>query len=91
MVILCACRIYILLSIRNTNNLQLGGEVLRPDGLSGVNLTSFILLSEKLANVLHGVFIDTREGTLLIGGVGGGWVVVSMQHLKKQKVRISQD
>jgi len=75
------------LSIRNTNNLQLGGEALR----TRVILPSFILLSEKLANVLHGVFIDTREGTLLIGGVGGGWVVVSMQHLKKQKVRISQD
>ena len=87
MVLLCACRIYILLRIRNTNNLQLGGEALRPR----VILPSFILLSEKLANVLHGVFIDTREGTLLIGGVGGGWVVVSMQHLKKQKVRISQD
>ena len=42
--------------------LQLGGEALRPDGLLGIVLTSFILLSEKLANVLLGVFIDTREG-----------------------------
>ena len=52
--------------------LQLGGEALRPDGLLGVVLPSFVLLAEKLADELLGVFRDTRErGALRIGGFGG--------------------
>ena len=51
-------------------HLQFGGKALRPDGLLGVILSSFILLVEKLANVLLRVFEDTREGgTLRIRGV----------------------
>jgi hypothetical protein len=51
-------------------HLQFDGEALRPDGLLGVVLPSFVLLADKLANVLLGVFRDTREGrTLRIGGV----------------------
>jgi len=53
-------------------HLQLGGEVLRPDGLLGVVLPSFVLLAEKLADEFLGVFVDTRKGrTLRIRGVGG--------------------
>jgi hypothetical protein len=33
-------------------HLQFGGEALRPDGLFGVILPSFILLTKKLANKL---------------------------------------
>ena len=51
--------------------LQLGGEALRPDGLLGIVLTSFILLSEKLADVLYGAFVGTRKRTIRIGGVRG--------------------
>ena len=51
-------------------HLQFGGKVLRPDGLLGVVLPSFIFLAEKLANVLLGVFGDTGEGrTLRFGAV----------------------
>ena len=39
-------------------HLQFGGETLRPDGLLGIILPSFILIAEKLANVLLGVFGD---------------------------------
>jgi hypothetical protein len=61
-------------------HLLFGGEALRPDGLLGVVLPSFVLLTEKLANVLLGVFEDTREGrTLRIGGVGGRRSVVPAQ------------
>ena len=42
--------------------LEFGGKALRPDGLLGVVLASFILFSKKLADVLHGAFIGTREG-----------------------------
>jgi len=72
-------------------HLQLGGEALRPYGLLRVILPSFVLLSEKLVNVLFGVFIDTRKGALQIRGVRRRWVVVSVQHLRMQKVRISQN
>jgi hypothetical protein len=45
--------------------LQFGSEALRPDGLLAIVLPSFILLAEKLPNVLLGVFGDTGErGTL---------------------------
>jgi len=47
------------------HHLQFGSEALRPDGLLGVILPSFVLLAEKLANVLLGVFRDTREGRTL--------------------------
>ena len=58
-------------------HLQFGVEVLRPDGLLGIVLLSFIHLAEKLANVLLGVFGDTREGrTSQVGGVGGRRSVV---------------
>ena len=49
--------------------LQFGGEALGPDGLLGIVFPSLILLSEELADVFHGAFIGTREGTLRIGGV----------------------
>ena len=42
--------------------LQFGGEMLRPDGLLGVILSSFILLTKELANVLLGALGNTRKG-----------------------------
>jgi len=45
--------------------LQFGGETLRPDGLLGVILPSFILLAKKLANKLLGALQDVREGRAL--------------------------
>ena len=64
-------------------HLQFSGEALRPDGLLGVILSSFILLVEKLANVLLGVFGDTRERrTLRIGRVGGKRNVMAAQEIK---------
>ena len=51
-------------------HLQFGGEALRPDGLLGVVLPSFVLLAKELANVLLGALRNTRErGTLRVGGV----------------------
>ena len=41
--------------------LQFGGKELRPDGLLGVILPSFILLAKELANELLGALGDTRE------------------------------
>ena len=71
--------------------LQFGGEALRTDGLFGVILPSFILLTDKLANVLFGVFGDTRKGrTLRIGGVGGRRSVIAVQEIKKLKIKIEQ-
>jgi len=61
-------------------HLQFGGEALRPYGLLGVILPSLILLLEKLTNVFLGVFVDTRKRALRIGGVGGRWVVISVQN-----------
>ena len=49
--------------------LQLDGEALRPDGFLGIVLVGFVLLSKELADVLHGAFIGTREGTLRIGEI----------------------
>ena len=46
-------------------HLQFGGEALRFDGLLRVVLPSFVLLAKMLANVLLGVFGDTREGRTL--------------------------
>ena len=49
--------------------LQFGGETLRPDGLLGVILLSFILLAKELANVLLGALRNTRKrGSLRVGG-----------------------
>ena len=41
--------------------LQFGDKKLRPDGLLGVILPSFILLAKELANELLGALGDTRE------------------------------
>ena len=41
--------------------LQFGGKELRPDGLLGVILPSFILLAKELANALLGALRNTRE------------------------------
>ena len=72
-------------------HLQFDGEALRPDGLLGVILLSFILLVEKLVNVLFGVFGDTRKGrTLRIGGVGRRRSVIAAQEIKKLKIKIEQ-
>ena len=49
--------------------LQFGGKELRPDGLLGVILPSFILLAKELANVLLGALRNTKErGSLRVGG-----------------------
>ena len=49
--------------------LQFGGETLRPDGLLGVILPSFVLLAKELANVLLGALGNTRKGgSLRVGG-----------------------
>ena len=49
--------------------LQFGGEMLRPDGLLGVILPSFILLAKELTNVLLGALGNTRKGgSLRVGG-----------------------
>ena len=46
---------------------------------------------EKLADVLLGVFGDTREGrTLQIGGVRGRRSVIAAQEIKKLKIKIEQ-
>jgi hypothetical protein len=46
---------------------------------------------EKLADVLLGVFSDTREGrTLRIGGVGGRRSVIAAQGIKKLKIKIER-
>ena len=48
--------------------LQFGGEALRPDGLLGVVLPSFILLAKELTDELLGALRDTKEGgSLRIG------------------------
>ena len=50
-------------------HLQFGGKELRPDGLLGVILPTFILLVKELANVLLGALRNTRErGFLRVGG-----------------------
>ena len=50
-------------------HLQFDGEALRPDGLLGVILLSFILLAKELANVLLGALGNTRKGgSLRVGG-----------------------
>ena len=50
-------------------SLQFGGETLRPDGLLGVILPSFVLLVKELANVLLGALGNTRKGgSLRVGG-----------------------
>jgi hypothetical protein len=67
-------------------HLQFGGETLRPDGLLGVILSRFVLLTEKLANVLLGVLRDTRKRrTLRIGGVRGRRSIVTAQRLRDRR------
>ena len=57
--------------------LQFGGETLRPDGLLGVILPSFVLLAKELANVLLGALGNTRKrGSLRVGGTRGGIVAL---------------
>ena len=49
--------------------LQFGGKELRPDGLLGVILSSFIFLAKELADILLGSLRNTRErGSLRVGG-----------------------
>jgi hypothetical protein len=73
-------------------HLQFVGKALRPDGLLGVVLPSFILLAEKLANVLLGVFGDTREGkTFRVRGVKRRRSIVAAQRTKKLKIKIMQE
>ena len=63
--------------------LQFGGKELRPDGLLGVILPSFILLVKELANVLLDALGNTRErGALRAGGVQGRGGVVAVQRLE---------
>ena len=46
---------------------------------------------EKLADVLLGVFGDTREGrTLRIGGVDGRRSIIAAQEIQKLKIKIEQ-
>jgi len=46
---------------------------------------------EKLADVLLGVFGDTREGrTLQIGGVRGRRSIIAAQGIKKLKIKIER-
>ena len=63
--------------------LQFGGEALRPDGLLGVVLPSFVFLAKKLADELHGALGDTRErGPLRTGGVRRRGGVIAVQRLE---------
>ena len=71
------------------HHLQFGSEALRPDGLLGVVLPSFILFSEKLADVFHGAFVGTREGPLRIGGVGRRSDIAT-QEIKKLEIKIEK-
>ena len=70
--------------------LEFGGKALRPDGLLGVVLASFVLFLEKLANVLHSAFVGTREGALRVGGVKRG-VVASQEKTKKLEIEVEQE
>ena len=70
--------------------LQFGGETLRPDGLFGVILPSFIFLTKELANELLGALRDIREkGPLRIGGTRRG-VVTSQEKTKKLVIKVEQ-
>ena len=63
--------------------LQFGGETLRPDGLLGVILPSFVFLAKELANVLLGALRNTRErGPLRTGGVRRRGGVIAVQRLE---------
>ena len=63
--------------------LQFGGKELRPDGLLGVILPSFILLAKELANVLLGVLRNTRErGSLRVGGTRRSIVTLQKRGIK---------
>ena len=70
--------------------LQFGGEAVRPDGLFGVILPSFILLTKELANEFLGALRDVREmGALRIGGTKRS-VITSLGKTKKLKIEVEQ-
>jgi hypothetical protein len=70
--------------------LQFGGKALRPDGLFGVILPSFILLTKELANELLGALRDIRErGPFRIGGVRRG-VVATQEKAKKLEIEVER-
>ena len=70
--------------------LQFGGEAVRPDGLFGVILPSFILLTKKLVNELLGGLRDVRErGALRIGGTRRS-IVTTRGKTKKLKIEVEQ-
>jgi len=63
--------------------LQFGGEALRPDGLLGVVLPSFVFLVKKLADELHGTLGNARErGALRTRRARGRGSIVTVQRLK---------
>jgi hypothetical protein len=72
------------------HRLQFGGEALRPDGLLGVVLASFILFLKKLADVLHSAFVGTSEGALRVGGFRRGGVVATQEEIKKLEIEVKQ-
>ena len=69
---------------------QFGGKELRPNGLLGVILPSFILLTKELANEFLGALRDVRErGALRIGGTKRS-VITSQGKTKKLKIEVEQ-
>ena len=72
-------------------HLQFGGEALRPDGLLGVVMTSFVLLAEKLADEFLGAFRNIRERRALrVRRIGGRRSVITAQEVKKLEIEIEQ-
>ena len=70
--------------------LQFSGKELRPDGLLGVILPSFILLAKELANVLLGTLRNTRErGSLRVGGTRRS-IVTLQKKAEKLEIKIKQ-
>jgi len=64
-------------------HLQFGGKKLRPDGLLGIILPSFIFLAKELANVLLGALGNTKKrGSLRVGGTKRG--IVTLQKRGKE-------
>ena len=65
--------------------------MLRPDGLLGVVLPSFVLLAEKLADEFLGAFRNIREmRALRVRGIGGRRSVITAQEVKKLEIEIEQ-
>ena len=72
--------------------LQFGGEALRPDGLLGVVLPSFVFLAKKLADELHGTLGNARErGPLRTRRARGRGSIVIVQRLKIRTKRECRD